>query len=158
VDKERAVPPPPDQPSRRAPHQSQYLSLIVGVVYLVLGVAGLVAATSVPFAGPEGAQVAGLSVNGLSSVLHLLVGVAGIAGWRRVNLAVAVGWALAAGMLLLFLYGVAVADDALALDNSVNGVHAITAVYGLFMAIWPRGQVEASAEVQEAARRSRDRP
>lgn len=141
-------------PRRTACRGSWHAAPRTGVFYTLLGLAGFLVTFNVPFAGPEGAQLVGMSLNSLANLVHVAIGVTGILAWRRLVWAIRYGWLLAAAMALLFLWGALVADDSpanlLAMDNSINGVHGITAVYGVAMAIWPGGQAQTAPAVSRA--------
>jgi hypothetical protein len=46
-----------------------------------------------------------LEINPLHNLVHLAIGLAGLALWRRLDTARTYGWLLAAGCGLAFLYG-----------------------------------------------------
>jgi len=147
-------------PDRTRPerHPSQWLSLVVGVLYVLFGIAGLASLATVPFAGPEGMEVAGFSENGLHGLLALLVGVGGLLAFARLPLATRYGWLLAVVMFALAAWGTFIDLDSpanvLAFDDSDVGRSVITAVFGLTIGLWPAtSPATASAEPGQGRRR-----
>src|SRR4051812_24935143 len=53
---------------------NQPLSLAFGAVYALVGVLGFFVSSDVDFAGKNGASLLGFDVNGLHSIVHLLIG------------------------------------------------------------------------------------
>src|SRR5215218_5274449 len=82
----------------REPHQ--LLALIIGVVYLLVGLAGFLVTGFDGFAAHDQEEtLLGFAVNPLHNIVHLLIGAAGIAMARRSNSARTFGW------LLFIVYG-----------------------------------------------------
>jgi len=80
--------------SRTPRHPSQWRSAVLGLLYAAFGVAGLASLASVPFAGPEGIQVAGFRVNGAQGIIALAIAAGGLLAFTRLALAARYGWAL----------------------------------------------------------------
>jgi hypothetical protein len=61
--------------------------------------------------------------------------------WRRLDTARTYGWLLAAGYGLAFLYGLFAAGNSdinfLSLNGADNGLHLVSAVVGVAIALWP---------------------
>jgi|SRR5512132_3638471 hypothetical protein len=76
-----------------------------------------------------------------SQLLALAIGLAGLALWRRLDTARTYGWLLAAGYGLTFIYGLFAAGNSdinfLSLNGADNGLHLVSAVAGLAIALWP---------------------
>jgi hypothetical protein len=83
----------------------------------------------------------GFEINPLHNLVHLAIGLAGLALWRRLDTARTYGWLLAAGYGLAFLYGLFAAGNRdlnfLSLNGADNGLHLLSAVAGLAIALWP---------------------
>jgi hypothetical protein len=80
-------------------------------------------------------------INPLHNLVHLAIGLAGLALWRRLDTARTYGWLLAAGYGLTFLYGLFAAGNSdinfLSINGADNGLHLISAAAGLAIALWP---------------------
>ena len=87
-------------------HPAQWLALAIGVVYTIVGLAGFFLTGFDGFAAPEGGLLLGIfEVNPLHNIVHLTIGLAGLALWSRLDRARVYGWLLAAGYGLTFVYG-----------------------------------------------------
>jgi 4-hydroxybenzoate polyprenyltransferase len=108
-------------------HPSQLLALAIGAVYTLIGILGFL--------------VTGFEINPLHNIVHLAIGLAGLALWRRLDTAKTYGWLLAAGYGLAFLYGLFAAGNSdinfLSLNGADNGLHLLSAAAGLAIALWP---------------------
>lgn len=124
-------------------HPAQWLALIIGAVYTLVGVWGFIQTGFSDFVSPEGPRLLGLfEVNPLHNVVHLLIGLAGLAMWGRLATARLYGWLLAVGYGAVFLYGLFVAGSQepanfLALNAGDNWLHLFSALAGLAIALWP---------------------
>jgi hypothetical protein len=129
-----------DERTGRAP--SQYLALIVGLAYTVLGIAGFfVTGFENFFAGDTDKILLGLEVNPAHNVVHLVTGLAGLA------LATTLAGARSYGVLLLvvfaatFVYGLFAVENTdinvLALNTADNWFHLASALVGLVIAVLP---------------------
>lgn len=130
------------------PSAGQLIAAVVGTVYLVVGLFGFMVTGSSDFTGHDPAHnIAGLTVNPLHNVLHLLVGGLGVAAYAGARLARLYGIVLLVGYGALFLWGLAVAGEpnALNLGRGDNVVHAGTAVLGAVIAVLPTGARRADS-------------
>ena len=116
---------PASDPTTR--HPSQVLALAIGAVYTLVGIVGFF--------------VTGFEINPVHNLVHLAIGLAGLALWRRLDTARTYGWLLAAGYGLAFLYGLFAAGNSdinfLSLNGADNGLHLVSALAGLAIALWP---------------------
>jgi hypothetical protein len=122
----------PARPSTRAP--IQIAALLVGVVFLLVGILGFVPGITthydqLSFAGhhSEAALLGLFNVSVLHNIVHLLFGVAGLALARTVSGA---RWFLIGGGLIyvvLFLYGIVIDQDSavnfVPINNADNWLH-----------------------------------
>lgn len=123
-------------------HPAQWLALVIGVVYVLVGLAGFAVTGFDGFAEPDGDLLLGFEVNPLHNIVHLVIGAAGLGLWNRLDRARAYGWLLAIGYGATFVYGLFVvnSDDPanfLAINQADNWLHAVSAVAGLAIALWP---------------------
>ena len=126
-------------------------------MYTLVGIVGFFITGFSGFAEPEGELLLGVfEINPLHNIVHLAIGLAGLALWSRLDRARLYGWLLAAGYGLTFIYGLFVADsdepaNFLALNQGDNWLHIVSALAGLAIALWPARQ---TAESRTQARRS----
>jgi hypothetical protein len=118
------------------------LALVFGAVYLVVGIIGFFWTGVSHFATRNGHDmILGIfMVNPLHNIAHILVGVAGLALGRTLAGARTYGWALAVLYAALFVYGlIAVGKswDFLSINGADNGLHIVTAIVGLVIALLP---------------------
>ena len=117
------------------------LALLVGALFTVLGVAGFVVTGVDSFAEPTGETLLGFGVNPLHNVVHLVLGIAGLAMAWSLSAARAYGWVLAVGYGLVLVFGLVVdeGDSANILNINVadNVLHALTVLVGLIIALLP---------------------
>jgi hypothetical protein len=117
----------PDSAAPSTRHPSQLLALAIGAVYTLIGILGFF--------------ITGFEINPLHNIVHLAIGLAGLALWRRLDTAKTYGWLLAAGYGLTFIYGLFAAGNSdinfLSLNGADNGLHLVSAVAGLAIALWP---------------------
>lgn len=124
-------------------HPAQYLALAIGVIYTIVGIWGFVQTGFDGFVEPEGELILGLfEVNPMHNIVHLVIGLAGIALWQPLSRARIYGWLLAVGYGAVFLYGLFVANqdtqaNFLALNWGDNWLHLASALAGLVIALWP---------------------
>lgn len=115
---------------RRSPNR--LLGVIIGAVYLLLGILGFALTPSVGFVATDGALLAGtFELNGLQNVVHLGLGaVLLLAGLSNVRVA-SVANATVGGVFLLLglggLFLIGTAQNALALNSADNALHFATA-------------------------------
>jgi Domain of unknown function (DUF4383) len=130
-------------------HPSQLLALAIGAVYTAIGILGFLVTGFDNFAAETDKTLLGFEVNPLHNLVHLAIGLAGLALWRRLDTARAYGWLLAAGYGLTFIYGLFAAGNSdinfLSINSADNVLHLLSAAAGLAIALWP---------AQRAARRS----
>ena len=128
-------------PTTPARHPSQLLALVIGAVYTLVGVTGFFVTGLDNFASETNKTLAGFEINPLHNLVHLAIGLAGLAMWRRLDTAKTYGWLLAAGYGLAFLYGLFAAGNSdinfLSLNGADNGLHLVSAVVGVAIALWP---------------------
>ena len=124
-----------------ARHPSQLLSLAIGAVYTLVGILGFFVTGFDNFASETDKTLLGFEVNPLHNIVHLAIGLAGLALWRRLDTAKTYGWLLAAGYGLAFLYGLFAAGNRdinfLSLNAADNILHLLSAAAGLAIALWP---------------------
>jgi ABC-type transport system involved in multi-copper enzyme maturation permease subunit len=124
----------------RAPYQ--WLALVIGVVYLLVGLAGFAVTGFDGFTEYDHDQtLLGFAVNPLHNIVHLLIGALGVALWARRSTARLYGWILALGYGATFVYGLLVVDDPntniLNINQPDNVLHVVSALAGLAIALWP---------------------
>ncbi len=122
----------------------QMLALAFGVVYLLVGIVGFFITG---FDGFTSNQTDGnmdkllvFMINPLHNVVHILIGLAGIALSRTLAGARTYGWLLAVAYGAVFIYGLIAAGkewDFLNINGADNVLHILTAVVGLVMALGP---------------------
>jgi ABC-type transport system involved in multi-copper enzyme maturation permease subunit len=126
-------------PSTR--HPSQLLALAIGAVYTLVGILGFLITGFENFAAETDKTLLGFEINPLHNIVHLVIGLAGLALWRRLDTARTYGWLLAAGYGLAFLYGLFAAGNSdinfLSLNGADNVLHLLSAAAGLAIALWP---------------------
>jgi Domain of unknown function (DUF4383) len=131
-----------DQPSA-----GQLTAVVVGSLYLVVGLFGFMVTGSSTFAGSDPAHnIAGLTVNPLQNVLHLLIGGLGIGAYVGPGVArlYGVGLFLFCGALCVIGL-IAGVPNFLNADQGTNAVHGITAVLGALIAVLPVGRNRADS-------------
>lgn len=143
----------PDRPStRRAPHQ--WLALVVGVAYLVVGIAGFAVTGFDGFAEHDHHQtLLGFAVNPLHNIVHLIIGLAGVLMWSKPRTARIYGWILAIGYGATLVYGLfAVSDESINVLN-INGadniLHGVSTVLGLLIALSPDPSCKTTTNVRD---------
>jgi Domain of unknown function (DUF4383) len=112
-----------------------------GVIYTLVGLAGFFITGFDNFAAETDKTLLGFELNPLHNLVHLAIGLAGLALWRRLDTARTYGWLLAAGYGLTFLYGLFAAGNSdinfLSINGADNGLHLVSAAAGLAIALWP---------------------
>jgi ABC-type transport system involved in multi-copper enzyme maturation permease subunit len=138
----------------------QIIALTVGVVYILIGLIGfLVTGFDGNFAGHTDQTLLGFEINPLHNLVHLAVGVIGVALSRTLSTARTFGWLLFLAFGALFLYGLFAVNrtdgtNFLSLNIPDNGLHLLTSLVGLTAALWPvRAQVRQAQRQMQAARR-----
>jgi ABC-type transport system involved in multi-copper enzyme maturation permease subunit len=129
------------RPDATTRHPAQLLALAIGVVYTLVGIAGFFVTGFDNFAAETDKTLLGFEVNPLHNIVHLAIGLAGLALWRRLDTARTYGWLLAAGYGLAFLYGLFAAGNRdinfLSLNGADNILHLVSALAGVAIALWP---------------------
>ena len=119
--------------ARPARHPAQLLALAIGVIYTLVG----------------------FEINPLHNIVHLAIGLAGLALWRRLDTARTYGWLLAAGYGLAFLYGLFAAGNSdinfLSLNGADNVLHLLSALAGLAIALWPATRTAPASRSDRSA-------
>jgi hypothetical protein len=118
----------------------QLASMVIGAVYALIGVIGFFVTGFENFFGHTGESLLGFEINGMHNVVHLLIGLAGIALARTLSGARTYGWLLAVGYGAAFLYGLFAVGkdwDFLSLNWADNWLHLVTALVGLAIALGP---------------------
>ncbi|WP_432561662.1 DUF4383 domain-containing protein [Kineococcus sp. SYSU DK003] len=137
-----------DQPSA-----GQLISAVLGTTYVVVGLLGFLVTGSSDFTGHDPAHnIAGITVNPLHNVAHLLVGGLGVAAYARPTFARAYGALLLVAYGGLFVWGLLVAGEpnAMNLDTGANVLHGATALLGLLIALLPARHEERADSAQGA--------
>jgi hypothetical protein len=123
-------------------HPSQVIALAVGLAYTAVGIVGFAITGFDEFFGRNtGETLLGFELNPAHNVVHLVIGLAGLAMWRRLDYARAYGWALFVGYGAAFVYGLFAVEEQdiniLSLNGADNGLHLASAAVGLAAALWP---------------------
>jgi hypothetical protein len=123
----------------------QQLALAFGVIYTLIGIIGFFITGFGDFFGnANGATMVhhetllGFMINPMHNVVHILIGVAGLALSRTLPGACTYGWLLAVGYGAAFVYGLVAIDedwDFLNLNWADNVLHLVTALVGLVIAL-----------------------
>ena len=126
---------------------SQYLALIVGLVFTVVGIAGFfvtgldIASLDDFFARDTDKYLLGLEVNPAHNVVHLLLGLAGLALGVSKAGARAYGALLFVGYAATFVFGLFAVENPdinfLSLNTADNWFHLASALVGLVIAVLP---------------------
>lgn len=121
----------------------QLLALIIGALFLLAGIAGFFVTGFDGWLEHEPDQtLVGFGVNPLHNVVHLVIGIAGIALAAKDRSARLYGWLLVLGYGVTLVYGLFVAGqeegNLLNINWADNGLHAASIVGGLVTALWPR--------------------
>jgi hypothetical protein len=124
-------------------------------VYTLIGILGFFVTGFEHFAAETDKTLLGFEINPLHNIVHLAIGLAGLAMWRQLDTARAYGWLLAAGYGLTFLYGLFAAGNSdinfLSLNGADNVLHLLSAAAGLAIALWPATR---TAPASRAGRRT----
>lgn len=127
---------------------AQKVALVVGIAFTLAGLVGFAITGFENFAGHTGKTLLGFEINGLHNVVHLVIGLAGLALWRRADTARTYGWLLFVGYTVAFFYGLAVADqregNILSLNTADNFLHLASALIGLAIALTAGKRIAAT--------------
>lgn len=111
---------------------NRLLGMVLGAVYVLVGLLGFAVTGGVEFAGAEGEPLLGFDVNPLHNIVHLLVGVLLLAGaWRGVATAKGVNMLVGAVYLIVGVLGLFILDSGLnilALNHPDNVLHLASAI------------------------------
>ncbi len=134
--------------ARRGMEWPQMAALAFGVIYLLVGIIGFFITGFDNFAGNENGaldehtheKLLWFMINPLHNVVHIVIGIAGIALSRTLAGARTYGWLLAVGYGAAFIYGlIAVGEewDILNINAADNWLHILSALAGLAVALGP---------------------
>jgi len=118
----------------------EILALAFGAVYLVVGIVGFFITGFDNFFSPSDDMLLFFMINPAQNVVHILIGIAGLALGRTLAGARTFGWLIAAGYGAAFLYGLFATGkdwDFLNLNWADNVLHLATALVGLLIALLP---------------------
>lgn len=136
--------------ARRARTVSQTLALLIGAVYLLVGILGFFVTGFDGFTEHDHSQtLLGFAVNPLHNIVHLLIGIVGVSLSSTLGRARTFGWLLVAGYGAAFVYGLfAVGNpdiNVLNINAADNGLHALSVLAGLAIALWPQRKAATSS-------------
>ena len=139
-------------------HWAQWLALGLGAVYTLVGLVGFAITGFDNFAEHTGETLVGFEINPLHNIVHLAIGVLGLAMWRRFDTARTYGWLLAIGYGAAFVLGLVIMGDDdknfLSLNVADQFLHIGTALVGLAMAL---SKADGSIGTSDTSRRTRSR-
>ena len=119
----------------------QMVSMVIGAVYALIGVIGFFITGFDNFFGMDHTEsLLGFMINPMHNVVHLVIGIAGLALARTLSGARTYGWLLAVGYGAAFVYGLFAVGkdwDFLNLNWADNWLHLVTALAGLAIALGP---------------------
>ena len=126
---------------RRGKTVPEILALAFGAVYVLIGIVGFfITGFSDFFDHDTGKNLIVFEINGMHNVVHIVIGLAGLALGRTLAGARTYGWLLAVGYGAAFIYGlVAIGQtwDFLSINGADNVLHLVTALIGLVIALLP---------------------
>ncbi|MGY1856096.1 DUF4383 domain-containing protein [Modestobacter sp. SYSU DS0290] len=130
----------------------QMLAMAIGVIYTLIGIIGFFITGFDDFAAHTDETLLGFSINPLHNIVHLVIGLAGIALARKLSTARTYGWLLAVGYGAAFVYGLFAAGEEeplnfLSINWADNWLHLVSVIAGLAIALGP---------VKDAVDRGRD--
>lgn len=133
-------------PATRGVHQ--WLTLVIGMVYLAVGVLGFLVTGFEGFADHDHERtLLGFAVNPLHNIVHLVIGIAGIILWSGTGRARTFGWLLVVGYGAAFVFGLFAVNNPeinfLNINAADNVLHVLSAAAGLAIALWPHRHAEA---------------
>src|SRR5918997_7180806 len=100
----------PATPERKGVHQ--WLALIIGAVYLLVGLVGFAVTGFDGWTEHDHSQtLLGFAINPLHNVVHIVIGLLGVLLWRTSGGARTYGWILAIGYGAAFVYGLIVVNN-----------------------------------------------
>lgn len=124
----------------RAPYQ--WLALVIGAIYLLIGILGFFVTGFDGFFEHDHTQtLLGFAINPFHNIVHLLIGILGVTLWKSRRGARTYGWILAIGYGLTSIYGLIVVDNPdaniLNINAADNVLHIVSTLAGLAIALWP---------------------
>lgn len=129
-------------------HPAQWLALAIGVIYTLIGLAGFAVTGFDQFAEVTNETLLGFEINPLHNIVHLVIGLAGLALWSKLSSARMYGWLLALAYGATFLYGLVAVNNEdinfLSLNQADNILYLLSALAGLAIALWPARDRERS--------------
>ncbi|WP_324274991.1 DUF4383 domain-containing protein [Blastococcus brunescens] len=127
--------------ARRGKTVPEILGLAFGAVYLLVGIVGFfITGFDDFFAHDTNETLLWFEINGMHNVVHIVIGVAGLALSNTLAGARTYGWLLAVGYGAAFVYGlIAIGEtwDFLSINAADNVLHIATALVGLVIALLP---------------------
>jgi len=143
---------------RQSRSLSRTLALVVGAVFLLVGVTGFFVTGFEDFAEHTDKTLLGFEINPLHNLVHVVVGITGLLLSSTVSTARLFGWLLFAGYGATFVLGLLVADDPernfLSLNANDNVLHLVSALLGLVIALAPsRERDDAELAAHPGSRR-----
>jgi hypothetical protein len=137
-----AAPAPAPAKTRSGRHPAQYLALVVGLAFVAAGIAGFFVTGFDGWIDRDtGETLVGLEINPLHNVVHLVIGLGGLALWRTLAGARTYGLLLFLGYGATFVYGLFAVENTdiniLSLNTADNWFHLASAVVGLVIAVLP---------------------
>jgi ABC-type transport system involved in multi-copper enzyme maturation permease subunit len=117
------------------------LALAVGIIYTLIGILGFFVTGFDNFAAETDQTLLGFEINPLHNIVHLLIGLAGLALSRTLATARTYGWLLAIGYGAVFIYGLFAVNNSdlnfLSLNTADNILHLVSTLVGLAIALFP---------------------
>src|SRR5829696_4450419 len=118
----------------------EILALAFGAIYLLVGIVGFFITGFDDFFGHTDEKLIVFMINPAHNIVHILIGVAGLALGRTLAGARTYGWLLAVGYGAASIYGlIAVGEDwdFLNINGADNALHIATTLVGLVIALLP---------------------
>ncbi|KGH47049.1 hypothetical protein IN07_09250 [Modestobacter caceresii] len=136
----------------------QMLAMAIGVVYTLVGIVGFFITGFDDFAEHTDETILGFGINPLHNIVHLVIGLAGIALARKLSTARTYGWLLVVGYGAAFVYGLFAAgeDDSLnflSINWADNWLHLASVLAGLAIALGPVKTVDTAHGSDHSLRR-----
>jgi hypothetical protein len=125
---------------RRPMTWPQTLALVFGAVYLLVGIVGFFVTGFDDFVGKQHEMLLFFMINPLHNIVHIVIGLAGLALGRTLAGARGYGWLLLVGYAAALVYGlfaVGQSWDFLNINGADNVLHALTSIIGLVIATGP---------------------
>ncbi|CAM2887483.1 DUF4383 domain-containing protein [Saccharomonospora xinjiangensis] len=133
---------------RRGLQPVQVLAGLIGVVYLAIGIIGLVITGFGGFGDATHSTLWLFSINPLHNIFHIVIGLIGVLMALTSTMARVYGWLLLAVFGVLLLWGLAITGvfaenpveglgNPFALNTADNWLHLGTALLGLVLAVMP---------------------